>query len=230
MLRGFKAARLRSSRNFGEILHPFGATDYSTFMPRLLSLKPDVLCIFNFGRDQQIRSSRRSTSASSSRPRSSRRCICIPAAGGGPDPFEGVVGGCVVLLGPRGQVRRQDFNDAFRQMAAHSDRLRRATAMPAWIVLPRAKCRGTDTDKVVEALEALKYDFYKGPQHYRKCDHQSVQSVLVLKSKKKSAMATTTICSRSSPTTPARRHAAQLQRTRPPPPKRHVASLSMDCR
>ncbi|MDU6749677.1 MAG: ABC transporter substrate-binding protein, partial [Bradyrhizobium sp.] len=27
------------------------------------------------------------------------------------------------------------------------------------------------------------------PQHYRKCDHQSVQSVLVLESKKKSAMA-----------------------------------------
>ena len=39
---------------------------------------------------------------------------------------------------------------------------------------------GTDTDKVVDALEGLKYDFYKGPQYYRKCDHQSVQSVLVI--------------------------------------------------
>ena len=34
-------------------------------------------------------------------------------------------------------------------------------------------------------LEALKYDDYKGPQYYRKCDHQSVQSVLVIKSKSK---------------------------------------------
>src|ERR1700677_1978747 len=36
----------------GEILHPFGAPDYSAFMPRLLSMKPDILCICNFGRDQ----------------------------------------------------------------------------------------------------------------------------------------------------------------------------------
>src|SRR5437016_2672910 len=42
-----------------------------------------------------------------------------------------------------------------------------------------------DTDKVIAAMEALKYDFYKGPQYYRKCDHQSVQSVLVIKSKSK---------------------------------------------
>ncbi len=34
-------------------------------------------------------------------------------------------------------------------------------------------------------MEALKYDYYKGPQYYRKCDHQSVQSVLVIKSKSK---------------------------------------------
>ena len=42
-----------------------------------------------------------------------------------------------------------------------------------------------DTDKVIAAMEALKYDYYKGPQYYRKCDHQSVQSVLVIKSKSK---------------------------------------------
>ncbi|RYF34596.1 MAG: hypothetical protein EOO21_04690 [Comamonadaceae bacterium] len=31
----------------------------------------------------------------------------------------------------------------------------------------------------------LKYNFYKGDQFYRKCDHQSVQSVLVIESKSK---------------------------------------------
>ena len=47
---------------------------------------------------------------------------------------------------------------------------------------------GTDTDKVIAALEGLKYDVAKGPQSYRKCDHQSVQSVLVLESQKKADM------------------------------------------
>ncbi len=37
-------------------------------------------------------------------------------------------------------------------------------------------------------LEGLKYDVAKGPQSYRKCDHQSIQSVLVLESKKKADM------------------------------------------
>ena len=37
------------------------------------------------------------------------------------------------------------------------------------------------------ALAALKYDTYKGPQYYRTCDHQSVQSVLVIESNSKEA-------------------------------------------
>jgi len=43
--------------------------------------------------------------------------------------------------------------------------------------------KSTDADKVITALENLKYDFYKGPQSYRKCDHQSVQSLIMLQSK-----------------------------------------------
>ena len=43
----------------------------------------------------------------------------------------------------------------------------------------------TDTDQVAAAMAGMKYDFYKGPQQYRACDHQSVQSVFVLESKSK---------------------------------------------
>ena len=38
---------------------------------------------------------------------------------------------------------------------------------------------------MIAAIETLKYDFYKGPQYYRKCDHQSVQSMIMLQSKSK---------------------------------------------
>jgi branched-chain amino acid transport system substrate-binding protein len=34
-------------------------------------------------------------------------------------------------------------------------------------------------------MRQLKYDYYKGPQYYRACDHQSVQSVLIIESKSK---------------------------------------------
>ncbi|MGD9833399.1 MAG: ABC transporter substrate-binding protein, partial [Piscinibacter sp.] len=39
--------------------------------------------------------------------------------------------------------------------------------------------------RVAIALRQLKYDWYKGPQFYRKCDHQSVQSVVIVESKSK---------------------------------------------
>ena len=35
------------------------------------------------------------------------------------------------------------------------------------------------------ALRQLKYNWYKGEQSYRKCDHQSVQSVIIIESKSK---------------------------------------------
>src|SRR3712207_221651 len=36
-------------------------------------------------------------------------------------------------------------------------------------------------------MRALRYDYYKGPQYYRNCDHQSVQSVLVIEAKANTA-------------------------------------------
>lgn len=68
MLRGFKRAQAAiGADNVGEILHPFGAADYSTFMPRLMSMRPDVLCISISAAIRPMRSSRRWISASSSR-------------------------------------------------------------------------------------------------------------------------------------------------------------------
>jgi branched-chain amino acid transport system substrate-binding protein len=53
-------------------------------------------------------------------------------------------------------------------------------------LLEASKVAGsTDTEKVIAAMEALKYDYYKGPQYFRKCDHQSVQSVIMIQSKTK---------------------------------------------
>src|SRR5215475_545021 len=55
MVRGFQEA----GKAFGietliDLRHPIGATDFSTLLPRIQALKPDILCISNFGRDQQI--------------------------------------------------------------------------------------------------------------------------------------------------------------------------------
>jgi branched-chain amino acid transport system substrate-binding protein len=45
--------------------------------------------------------------------------------------------------------------------------------------------KATDSQRVSIALRQLRYDWYKGEQFYRKCDHQSVQSVIIVESKSK---------------------------------------------
>ena len=195
MLRGFKRAQAAiGADNVGEILHPFGAADYSTFMPRLMSMRPDVLCISNFGRDQANAIKQAVDFGVKQQMK-----IVVPVIlhnqrlAVGPDVFEGVVGGANYYWGLEAQSKSAAaFNTAFKAAnggAIPTDYGAYGYSGVGSLLQAMQTAGGTDTDKVVDALEKLQYDLTKGPQHYRKCDHQSVQPVLVLESKKKSAMA-----------------------------------------
>lgn len=194
MLRGFKRAQQAiGATSVGEILHPFGAADYSTFMPRLRSMRPDILCICNFGRDQ-ANAIKQAVDFGMNR----QAKIVVPVLlhnqrlAVGPEAFEGVIGGANYYWGLEDTIpTARSFNDAFRAAnggAYPTDYGAYGFTGVSSLLLAMEKAGGTDTDKVITALEELKYDVAKGPQHYRKCDHQSVQSVLVLESKKKAEM------------------------------------------
>ena len=106
---------------------------------------------------------------------------------GGPQAFEGVVGGTSYYWGVESTIdSAKAFNDAYRK--ANGDKLPSDYGALGYggvrSVLAAVKQAGTtDTEKVIDVLQTLKYDFYKGPQHYRECDHQSVQSVFIIESK-----------------------------------------------
>ncbi|WP_018262722.1 ABC transporter substrate-binding protein [Methylobacterium sp. WSM2598] len=195
MLRGFKrAAAAIGAETAGEILHPFGAPDYSTFMPRLRAMRPDILCICNFGRDQANAIKQANDFGMK---RASRLVVPVllhnQRLAAGPDAFEGVVGAANYFWRLEETVpSARAFNDAFR--AAHGGAVPTDYGAYAYtavraLLMAVTKAGGTDTEAVVTALEGLTYDVAKGPEHYRACDHQAVQSVLVLESKKKSEMA-----------------------------------------
>ncbi|MFG1463816.1 ABC transporter substrate-binding protein [Xanthobacter sp. DSM 24535] len=195
MLRGFKrAAAAIGAESVGEILHPFGAADYSTLMPRIRSMKPDILAICNFGRDQA-----NSIKQANDFGLKQQMQIVVPVLlhnqrlAVGPDVFAGVIGGANYYWGLESTVpTAKTFNDAFKAAnngAYPTDYGAYGFTGVASLLLAIEKAGSTDTDKMVEALQNLKYDVAKGPQHYRACDHQSVQAVLVLESKKKADMA-----------------------------------------
>ena len=194
MLRGFKrAAAAIGAETAGEILHPFGAPDYSTFMPRLRSMRPDILCICNFGRDQANSIKQANDFGLKKAAR-----IVVPVLlhnqrlAGGADAFEGVVGASNYYWRLEETVpSAKAFNDAFR--AAYANAIPTDygaygyTAVRSLLMAVKA-AGDTDTDRVIAALEGLTYDVAKGPERYRACDHQAIQSVLITESRKKSEM------------------------------------------
>jgi len=191
MVRGFQAAgKSMGIETLADIRHPIGASDYSTFLPRIQALKPDILCLCNFGRDL-VNSAKQATDFGL---KSTTRLVApvllyTSRQAGGPDAFDGIIGGSSYYWRLEDTVpSAKAFNDKFRKAhagAEPSDYGALGYAGTRAVLESVRLARTTDTEKVIAAMRGLKYDYYKGAQYYRGCDHQSVQSVRILESKSK---------------------------------------------
>jgi branched-chain amino acid transport system substrate-binding protein len=189
MVRGFQeAGKAFGIETLVDIRHPIGTTDFSALLPRIQALKPDILCISNFGRDQQI-ALKQATDFGMKK--SMKIIVPIMLYTGriaaGPQAFEGVIGGTSYYWGIEDKIASaKAFNDRFRKMhggKVPSDYGALGYGGVKTLLMGAKAANSLEADKVIAAIEALKYDYYKGPQYYRKCDHQSVQSVLIIESK-----------------------------------------------
>ena len=194
MVRGFeRAGKELGATTLADIRHPLGAADYSAFLPRIQALKPDILVLCNFGRDL-VNSCKQATDFGL---KSTTRIITpvlvfTARVAGGADVFDGVVGGTSYYWGIESNTpSAKAFNDKFRKAydgAVPSDYGALGYAGVRSVLQGVLDAKSTDNTKVAEAMAKLKYDWYKGPQFYRACDHQSVQSVIIVESKPANAM------------------------------------------
>ena len=191
MVRGFeRAGKALGATTLADIRHPLGAADYSAFLPRIQALKPDILVLCNFGRDL-VNSAKQATDFGL---KATTRIITpvllfTSRQAGGPEAFEGVVGGTSYYWGMEDQIpAARAFNDKFRKAhggAVPSDYGALGYAGVRSVLQAVLDAKTTDALKVSEAMGRMKYNWYKGDQFYRKCDHQSVQSVIIVESKSK---------------------------------------------
>lgn len=190
MVRGFQ----RAGKEFGietlaDIRHPIGASDFTAFLPRIQSLAPDVLCLCNFGRDQVVSITQATEFGLKGKTKLVAPVLLYTARQAGGDVFEGVIGGTSYYWRLEDTVpSAKAFNDKFRAANAGAVPSDYGALGYAGVrsVLEAAKAvKSVETEKVIAGMRALKYDWYKGPQYYRACDHQSVQSVLIVESKHK---------------------------------------------
>ena len=191
MVRGFqRAGQSLGAQTLADIRHPLGAADYSAFLPRIQSLKPDILVLCNFGRDL-VNAAKQATDFGIK----ANTKIITPVLlytsrqAGGAEAFEGIVGGTSYYWGMEEKIpAAKVFNDKFRKAnggAVPSDYGALGYAGVRSVLEAVRQAKSTESLKVSIALRQLRYNWYKGEQFYRKCDHQSVQSVVIVESKSK---------------------------------------------
>jgi len=191
MVRGFeRAGKAFGATTVADIRPPLGTSDYSAFLPRIQSLKPDILVMCNFGRDFLNALKQATDFGLKSTTRIITPVLLFTARQtGGADVFDGVMGGTSYYWGIEDSVpAAKAFNDKFRKAyngALPSDYGALGYAGVRSVLQGVLDAKTTQSDKVSEAMARMKYNWYKGPQYYRACDHQSVQSVIILESKSK---------------------------------------------
>ncbi len=191
MVRGFeRAGKPLGATTLADIRHPLGVADYSAFMPRIQSLKPDVLVLCNFGRDL-VNSAKQLTNFGLKETTKVIAPVLLYTArqAGGAEAFEGILGGTSYYWGMEDKIpAAKAFNDKFRKAndgAVPSDYGALGYAGIRSVLQAVLNAKTTDSIPVSIALRQLRYNWYKGDQFYRKCDHQSVQSVIIVESKSK---------------------------------------------
>jgi branched-chain amino acid transport system substrate-binding protein len=189
MVRGFQVAGAPLGiRVVADLRHPIGTKDFLPYLPSIQDARPEVFIICNFGYDQQ-----RSIEQASKLGLKATMKIVAPVLlytarkNAGSEAYAGVVGGTSYYWRLEDTIESANtFNRRFRAMNDGRVPTDYGTLGFAGVmtVLTAARTAGTvDVDKVIEAMEGLKYDLYKGPEYYRACDHQAVQSTLIIESR-----------------------------------------------
>jgi branched-chain amino acid transport system substrate-binding protein len=182
-----KVIKDRGGEIIGTARHPLGTTDYSMYMPKILDAKPDILYVVSFGKDQ-VNTLKNAYSYGIQKRMSIMTAISIEtiAKEVGAQAFQGVLASTIFyweMEDTNPQAKR--FVQEFRKRKGRPPTFEAATGYSGVMeILDGVRRAGTDdVEQVIKVLEGHEYNHYKGPQKWRKCDHQSIQDMYVIMGK-----------------------------------------------
>jgi branched-chain amino acid transport system substrate-binding protein len=176
----------------GNVYAPLGATDFSTYFTKIVAAKPEVLVMNNLGADQTAAIKQASELGLTKK----MKIVCTKTALStlkevGPAYDENIMGGMSFYWGLRDKyATAKKFMDAYMKRFGQPVEQDGESGYVATNVLFMAMQKAnttTDKEKIIAAMEGLKYQLTKGPEYIRACDHQRVQSYVLVRGKGKKA-------------------------------------------
>ncbi len=178
--------------NHKKISTPFpGATndDFKKALNLAKMVKPDVLVLVLFGKDMSS-----AVRLATSMGMKSDMQIVVPnltlgmAEGGGPKVMEGVVGALPWTWQVPYKYNYTNGIKFVEKFVAKYDRYPSTSGASAYSILHEYKAgvelaKSFDTDAIISALEGREYTILKDKQIWREFDHQSIQTVYLVKCK-----------------------------------------------
>lgn len=172
---------------------PFPATDYSQFIPKIQAAKPDVLFVSNFGAPQ-VTFAKQAVEFGLKQ----QMKIVFPvteitiAEAAGKGVFEGMHAGCLWYWTLKDKYPgAKQFFEKFT--TKHPGRVPSGYAAAAYtttrVIADAAnEIKSVELAKLAAALEGRKFQYLKGPEQIRACDHTNLQQAFILRGKAAEAM------------------------------------------
>lgn len=171
-----------------EVYHPVGTTDFTPYLQRIIAAKPSIVFFCNYGPDQQYSVQQAAWAGLKNGAKLAVPVISMTARlAAGSEAYEGVIGCASYYWRLEDSIPSANtFNRRYRELnegRVPTGYAALGFAGPMTLLTAAKQAGGTATAQVRAAMLAMKYDLYKGPEYYRACDHQAVQTMLVLESR-----------------------------------------------
>ncbi len=181
VLRGYeKVAKDLGATWTGVTWAPFPTQDYSTQIPKIQAIRPDVLFVVNFGADQVgfVKQAREFGLTRQMRISITNTEITMAEAVG-KGGYEGIYAGMPWYWEDQSNPRAKKFVEAFRKKRNREPMGYSGTAYTlVRLILDTAnEIKSLDKDKLTKALEGKKFTYLKGQEQVRACDHAVITDV-----------------------------------------------------